>query len=234
MKKRILIVDDEQQMCMILGDRLRSEGYAVEFAFDGKSGAERIGKTAFDLIILDIMLPVVNGLDLCMQMRKSGISTPVIFLTARSQSLEKVRGFNAGADDYVTKPFEMLELMARVESLLRRSPSRQPNSPVDDLIKFGTLTLDVRRKNVIYNGRTVTLMPREFEMLRYLAERSGQTVSREELLERVWGKLSGNLTRTVDMHVANVRHKLETDPKSPELVLTDPGEGYRFQEPFGP
>jgi two-component system alkaline phosphatase synthesis response regulator PhoP len=231
--KRILIVEDEEQLCMTLGDRLRSEGYAVDFAFNGRRGAEILSMIAYDLVILDVMLPFVNGLDLCDQMRISGITAPVIFLTARSQSIEKVAGFKAGGDDYLTKPFDTLELLARIEALLRRCDAPQPSSPVDDLIHFGGLTLDFRRKTARYNGRIVELKPREFMMLRYLAERSGRAVSREELLEKVWGNLSTNVTRTVDMHVALVRQKLEIDPRSPELILTIPGFGYRFQKPGG-
>ena len=229
MNERILIVEDEQELCMTLGDRLRSEGYAVDFAFDEKTGFEKIGRSPFDLIILDIMLPMGSGLDLCAQVRKSGSTTPVLFLTAHSQTIEKVTGFKVGADDYVTKPFDTLELMARVEALLRRSPSRESLSRSGDTYRFGTVTLDARRNRVTHNGRTVTLTSREFQLLRYLAEHSGMTVSREELLEQVWGHIPGTLTRTVDMHVASIRQKLESSPKKPELILTDPGMGYRFQ-----
>jgi two-component system alkaline phosphatase synthesis response regulator PhoP len=228
MNERILIVEDEQELCMTLGDRLRSEGYSVEFAFDEKAGYEKIGGAPFDLIILDIMLPMGSGLDLCAQVRKSGITTPVLFLTALSQTIEKVTGFKVGADDYVTKPFDTLELMARVEALLRRSPSRESASRSGDLYRFGSVTLDARRNKVTYNGKTITLTSREFQLLRYLAEHSGITVSREELLEQVWGHIPGTLTRTVDMHIASIRQKLESSPKKPELILTDPGMGYRF------
>jgi len=229
MNERILIVEDEQELCMTLGDRLRSEGYAVDFAFDEKSGFEKIGKSPFDLIILDIMLPMGSGLDLCARVRKSGITTPVLFLTALSQTIEKVTGFKLGADDYVTKPFDTLELMARVEALLRRAPQRESSSRTGDLYQFGPVILDARRNKVTHNGKTVTLTSREFQLLRYLAEHSGMTISREELLEQVWGHIPGTLTRTVDMHVASIRQKLESSPKKPELILTDPGMGYRFQ-----
>jgi DNA-binding response OmpR family regulator len=229
MNERILIVEDEQELCMTLGDRLRSEGYAVDFAFDEKTGFEKIGQSPFDLIILDIMLPMGSGLDLCANVRQSGVTTPVLFLTALGQTIEKVAGFKAGADDYVTKPFDTLELMARVAALLRRSPVRDSSQRTGDLYHFGSVTLDARRNKVAYNGQTVTLTSREFQLLRYLAERSGMTVSREELLEQVWGHIPGTMTRTVDMHVASLRQKLEPHPKKPELVLTDPGMGYRFQ-----
>ena len=229
MNERILIVEDEQELCMTLGDRLRSEGYAVDFAFDEKTGFEKIGQSPFDLIILDIMLPMGSGLDLCANVRQSGVTTPVLFLTALSQSIEKVAGFKVGGDDYVTKPFDTLELMARVAALLRRSPVRDSSQRTGDLYRFGSVVLDARRNRVTYNGQTVTLTSREFQLLRYLAERSGMTISREELLEQVWGHIPGTMTRTVDMHVASLRQKLEPHPKKPELVLTDPGMGYRFQ-----
>jgi two-component system alkaline phosphatase synthesis response regulator PhoP len=229
MNERILIVEDEQELCMTLGDRLRSEGYAVDFAFDEKTGFEKIGHASFDLLILDIMLPMGSGLDLCAHVRQAGLTTPVLFLTALSQTIEKVAGFKVGADDYVTKPFDTLELMARVEALLRRSPVRDSTQRTGDLYRFGAVVLDARRNKVTYNGQVVTLTSREFQLLRYLAERNGITVSREELLEQVWGHIPGTLTRTVDMHIASLRQKLEPHPKKPELVLTDPGMGYRFQ-----
>ncbi len=231
MNEHILIVEDEQELCMTLGDRLRSEGYSVDFAFDGKSGLEKINQRPFDLIILDIMLPSGSGLELCAHVRRTGSGTPVLMLTALSQTIEKVAGFKLGADDYVTKPFDTLELMARIEAILRRSASKAAGgrgaSP--DLCRFGSIIMDVRRNKVTYNGQTVGLTSREFQLLRYLAERSGSTISREELLEDVWGHIPGTLTRTVDMHVASLRQKLERSPKQPELILTVPGMGYKCQ-----
>ena len=229
MTGRILIVEDEQELCMTLGDRLRSEGYSVDFASDEKTGFEKIGKSVFDLIILDIMLPMGSGLDLCANVRKAGLTTPVLFLTALSQTVEKVAGFKLGADDYVTKPFDTLELMARIEALLRRAPARETHPHSDDLYRFGSVVLDARRNKASYNGQSIALTSREFQLLRYLAERRGMTISREELLEQVWGHIPGTLTRTVDMHIASLRQKLEPFPKKPELILTDPGMGYRFQ-----
>jgi len=227
--KRILVVEDERQLCMTLGDRLSSEGYSVDFAHDGKTGLEMAAKGLFDLIILDVMLPMENGLDICVELRKSGHTIPVLMLTARRQVVEKVAGFKAGADDYMTKPFDTMELMARVEALLRRSAALESSSRADGQYQFGPVTLDILRKRVSLNGQVVSLTSREFQLLLYLAERSGKTISREELLERVWGDMSGNVTRTVDMHIATLRQKLEANPRSPELVLTDPGSGYRFQ-----
>ena len=231
MNEHILIVEDEQELCMTLSDRLRSEGYAVECAFDGKSGLEKINQLPFDLVILDLMLPMRSGLDLCVDIRRSGFTTPILILTALSQSVEKVAGLKLGADDYVTKPFDTLELMARVEALLRRAPNRPENvaSGGQAIYRLGAIVLDTRKSKVTLNGRPVNLTSREYQLFRYLVEHRGVTVSREELLEQVWGHIPGTLTRTVDMHIASLRQKLETLPKKPEMIITVPLMGYKFQ-----
>jgi two-component system, OmpR family, alkaline phosphatase synthesis response regulator PhoP len=231
MNEQILIVEDEQELCMTLGDRLRSEGYSVECAFDGKSGFEMINQTAFDLVILDLMLPMKSGLDLCVDIRRSGFKTPILILTALGQSVEKVAGLKLGADDYVTKPFDTLELMARVEALLRRASNRVAGTRADGqgIHRLGPIVVDSRRGKVTSAGRPVNLTSREFQLLRYLVEHHGITVSREELLEQVWGHIPGTLTRTVDMHIASLRQKLEVNPKRPEMIITVPLMGYKFQ-----
>lgn len=231
MNEHILIVEDEQELCLTLGDRLRSEGYAVECAFDGKSGMDKIREAPFDLVILDLMLPVRSGLDLCVDIRRSGFTTPILILTALGQSMEKVAGLKLGADDYVTKPFDTPELMARVEALLRRAPNRPEGvrSDSSEVYHLGDILVDARRGKVTRNGQPVNLTSREFQLLRYLVEHRGVTVSREELLEQVWGHIPGTLTRTVDMHIASLRQKLETLPKKPEMIITVPLMGYKFQ-----
>jgi DNA-binding response OmpR family regulator len=231
MNEHILIVEDEQELCLTLGDRLRSEGYAVECAFDGKSGMDKIREAPFDLVILDLMLPVRSGLDLCVDIRRSGFTTPILILTALGQSVEKVAGLKLGADDYVTKPFDTPELMARVEALLRRVPNRPEGVRTDasEVYHLGEVVLDARKGKVTRNGRPVNLTSREFQLFRYLVEHRGVTVSREELLEQVWGHIPGTLTRTVDMHIASLRQKLETLPKKPEMIITVPLMGYKFQ-----
>ncbi len=231
MNEHILIVEDEQELCLTLGDRLRSEGYAVECAFDGKSGMDKIREAPFDLVILDLMLPVRSGLDLCVDIRRSGFTTPILILTALGQSVEKVAGLKLGADDYVTKPFDTPELMARVEALLRRAPNRPEGVRPDasEVYRLGEVVLDARKGKVTRNGRPVNLTSREFQLFRYLVEHRGVTVSREELLEQVWGHIPGTLTRTVDMHIASLRQKLETLPKRPEMIITVPLMGYKFQ-----
>jgi two-component system alkaline phosphatase synthesis response regulator PhoP len=231
MNENILIVEDEQELCMTLGDRLRSEGYLVDIAVDGQAGLMKATSLTFDLIILDIMLPIRSGLDICSEIRRAGLATPILLLTARSQTVDKVVGLKMGADDYVTKPFDTLELMARVEALLRRNPSKtgNPNSKNPSVYQCGTIILDVRKTKVTHNGTPVNLTAREFHLLRYLAEHQGMTVSRDELLLRVWGQQAGTFTRTVDVHVASLRQKLEPIPKRPEIIITVPGIGYRFQ-----
>ena len=231
MNEHILIVEDEQELCLTLGDRLRSEGYDVECAFDGKAGMDKIRESPFDLVILDLMLPVRSGLDLCVDIRRSGFTTPILILTALGQSVEKVAGLKLGADDYVTKPFDTPELMARVEALLRRAPNRPESvrSESSEVYHLGDILLDARRGKVSRSGRPVNLTSREFQLFRYLVEHRGVTVSREELLEQVWGHIPGTLTRTVDMHIASLRQKLETLPKKPEMIITVPLMGYKFQ-----
>ena len=231
MSRRILMVEDEEELCMTLGDRLRSEGYDVDIAMDGNGGLEKATQMPFDLIILDIMLPHRNGLDLCTDIRRAGQNTPILLLTARSQTVDKVVGLKLGADDYVTKPFDTMELMARVEALLRRTPipADTSHSIGPDLFQFGSIVIDTRRAKVTYAGNAVSLTAREFHLLRYFVEHPGIDLSRDELLEQVWGHMAGTLTRTVDMQVASLRQKLEPSPKRPEMIITVPGIGYRFQ-----
>jgi two-component system alkaline phosphatase synthesis response regulator PhoP len=231
MKKNILIVEDENELCMTLGDRLISEGYNVDFATDGDSGLEKATQLPFDLIILDVMLPSRNGLDVCTEIRRAGFTYPILLLTARSQIFDKVLGLKIGADDYVTKPFDTFELMARIEALLRRTPLQPRNKSGNhtDNIQCGPLFLDVRRVKVTLHGKTINLTSREFHLLRYLMEHQEITVSRDELLQEVWGHHSSMLTRTVDVHIASLRQKLEESPKNPQIILTIPGIGYRFQ-----
>ena len=225
MERRILLVEDEPGLVMTLGDRLRSEGYQVEAAADGQAGLEQASGGSFDLIILDIMLPRKNGLDVCRDLRQRGIATPILMLTARGQTVDKVVGLKLGADDYLTKPFEMMELLARVEVLLRRSPRL---SATGDVHQFGSVRLDVRRTEVLRQGKPVTLSAKEFQLLRYLAEHRGTTVSRETLLSEVWGYGGVTSSRTVDVHIAWLRQKLEDDPHQPQWILTVHGLGYKL------
>ena len=226
MTEKVLLVEDEAGMRVTLGDRLRKEGYTVETAVDGIEGLHKGTDETFDLIILDIMLPQKSGLDVCRDLRQQGITTPVLMLTARGQTLDKVLGLKIGADDYLTKPFEMIELLARVEALLRRPRGSPPPRPVS--IEFGDFRADFRRMEVACEGRPLSLSAKEFQLLRYLLEHRGETLSRETLLQEVWGYDKTPNTRTVDVHIAWLRQKLEKDPRNPEWIVTVHGFGYRF------
>ena len=225
MNENILLIEDEQALRMTLSDRLQSEGYVVDFSPDGEQGFEKATTLPFDLIILDIMLPRRSGLDVCRDIRLAGLGTPILLLTARGQIVDKVAGLKLGADDYVTKPFDTLELMARIEALLRRAPTRIGQG----ILQFGSIRVDIRGTQVTREGKPVYLSAREFQLLRYFAERNGITLSRDEILREVWGYEVGTFTRTVDVHVAGLRQKLEKAPKKPEMILTVPGIGYKFQ-----
>jgi DNA-binding response OmpR family regulator len=227
MRGNVLFVEDEEALQMTVGDRLRNEGYAVEYAANGDEGFEKATQLPFDLIILDVMLPKRDGFDVCKGIREAGLITPILMLTARGQTSDKVSGLKIGADDYVTKPFNMLELMARVEALMRRAPIR-PAEQAGGL-DFGSIHLDLVGTEVTQNGRPVNLSAREFQLLRYLVDHRGATVSREELLKQVWGYSADIYTRTVDVHIASLRQKLEEDPKQPKFVLTVQGFGYKFK-----
>jgi two-component system, OmpR family, alkaline phosphatase synthesis response regulator PhoP len=225
MNENILLVEDEQALRMTLSDRLQSEGYVVDFSPDGEQGFEKATSLPFDLIILDIMLPRRSGLDVCRDIRLAGLATPILLLTARGQIVDKVAGLKLGADDYVTKPFDTLELMARIEALLRRAPTRTGQG----VLHFGSIRVDIRGTQVTREGKPVYLSAREFQLLRYFTEHRGMTLSRDEILREVWGYEAGTFTRTVDVHVASLRQKLEKAPKKPEMILTVPGIGYKFQ-----
>lgn len=223
---RILLIEDEPGLILTIGDRLRKEGYTIESATDGETGEARATAGVFDLILLDIMLPKKNGFDVCVAIRTKGILTPILILTARGQTMDKVTGLKMGADDYLTKPFEMVELLARIEALLRRN--QEPTAPLPAHFNFGSITLDVRSTEVTRNGEVVPLSAREFQLLKYFVERPGATLSREELLNQVWGYRSVQSTRTVDVHVAWLRQKLEEDVKRPLLITTVHGLGYKW------
>jgi two-component system, OmpR family, alkaline phosphatase synthesis response regulator PhoP len=225
--RTILLVEDEAGLVLTLTDRFRREGYAIEHAGDGRTGLERASAEAFDLVILDVMLPEMDGFEVCRQLRHRGIAVPVIMLTARGHVADKVSGLKLGADDYVTKPFEMVELLARVEARLRR-PSEPAAAPGLPSFRFGDIAVDFRSAEVTRGGAPVDLSAREYRLLQYLIEHRGATVSREELLKEVWGYDSMPLTRTVDVHVAWLRQKLEPNARRPTYIQTVHGLGYKF------
>ncbi len=224
MNESILIVEDEEALRTTLRDRLTREGFVVETSADGQDACEKAIGRPFDLIILDVMLPLRSGLDVCRDIRQAGLVTPILFLSARGETIDKVVGLKLGADDYVSKPFEAAELLARIEALLRRVPMRSGHGNH----QFGTVRVDLKRSQVMREGKPVYLSAREMQLLRYFIENAGLVVARTDLLRVVWGYDSGTFTRTVDVHVASLRQKLERDPKNPELILTVSGTGYRF------
>jgi two-component system alkaline phosphatase synthesis response regulator PhoP len=226
MPYNVLLVEDEPGLVLTLTDLLRSEGYRVETAEDGLEGLERAGSGDFDVIILDVMLPGKNGFDVCRDLRRRGLQTPVLMLTARGQLTDKVVGLKLGADDYLTKPFEPLELLARLEALLRRVAAP---ATLAETFAFGPVTADFRSTEVRRDGRLIEMSSREFQLLRYFIQHRGATISRRQLLRDVWGYDEAAFTRTVDMHVALLRQKLEDDPKTPRHFLTVRGFGYKFQ-----
>jgi two-component system, OmpR family, alkaline phosphatase synthesis response regulator PhoP len=224
MNGNILLIDDEQALRSTLSVRLRSEGYVVDTAGDATDGFEKATTLPFDLIILDIMLPGRNGLDLCRDIRQAGLATPILVLSARHQTTDKVIALKIGADDYVTKPYRATELVARIEALLRRLSVRSGRG----VHQFGSIRVDIPRAEVTRDGKPVHLSAREFQLLCYLIERAGSSIQRTELLHSVWGYDTGALTRTVDVHVASLRNKLEENPDHPELIMTVSGIGYKF------
>ncbi len=225
MQKRILIVEDEPDMVVGLRDNFEYEGYEVIVARDGDEGLERALSEHPDLVVLDIMLPKRSGLDVCEELRRRGAGLPIIMLTARSQEVDKVVGLEIGADDYVTKPFSMRELLARVRAQLRRASGE---TAALETYRFGDVELDFRRHTAMKAGRPLSLTPREFSLLRYFIERRGDTVTRDELLDHVWGLKCYPLTRTVDNHVAKLRQKIEHAPAQPTHLLTVHKVGYKF------
>ena len=227
MKKKILIIEDEEPIRMALEDDFRLENYEVEVASDGQEGLAKAENPDIDLIVLDIMLPGMNGFDICRKLRNEGIRTPVIMLTAKGQEIDRVVGLEIGADDYVTKPFSPRELQARVKAVLRRMEPESEMSAVNRFSSCG-LEMDFRKYSCRLNGNEVSLTAHEFGLLRYLVANRGNVISREELLDEVWGKDVYVTPHTVDTHMANIRKKIEDDPSKPQFILSIRGVGYKF------
>lgn len=224
---KILLVEDEAGLILTLTDRLQSEGFDVKSAADGASGLNFALSEKFDLIILDVMLPKKNGYDVCRDLRQKEINTPILMLTAKGETIDKVLGLKLGADDYLTKPFEVMELLARIEALLRRSSNQIQNGKAETF-RFGDVTVDFKRAEVFKDNEAVELSAMEFKLLQFLIENRGNVHSRNELLDEVWGYDAMPSTRTVDVHVAWLRQKLETNPKYPQFIQTVHGMGYKF------
>ena len=223
---KILIIEDEPDMARGLEDNLTFEGYEVHVEADGLAGLNYAVANPVDLILLDLMLPKMPGYEVCKTLRAKGNNTPVIMLTAKGQEIDKVLGLELGADDYVTKPFSLRELLARIHALLRRygSATAQPS----DTYTFGELVLDFTHYHATKAGEAIELTPKEFEILRHLITHRGKTVSRDELLDKVWGIEEYPTTRTVDNHILKLRKKIEKDPANPDFIITVHGIGYKF------
>lgn len=224
---RILLVEDEPGLQLTLSDRLRREGYVVETAGDGQAGLEKAASGSFDLVLLDVMLPRKNGFDVLRDLRQKSVETPVIMLTARGQVVDTVVGLKLGADDYLAKPFEMMELLARIEARLRRRSSAAAPASGDGY-QFGDVRVDYRSAEVFRGTDRIELSAREYQLLRYLIEHRGEIISRDRLLNEVWGYNAMPSTRTVDVHVAWLRQKIEPNSRHPQFLLTVHGLGYRF------
>lgn len=223
---RILLVEDDPDLSFGLRNNLEIEGYAVDTVADGTTALERLRQSGADLVVLDLMIPGVDGFRVLKSMRAAGDRTPVLILTARGQEEDKVRGLRLGADDYVTKPFGVLELLARIEALLRRTQSvRTKGGPV----QFGDIQIDTATREVRRGAAPVALSPKEFDLLAALIEANGAVLSRSELMQQVWGYEASVLSRTVDTHMAELRRKLEPDPAAPRHLLTVRKAGYRLE-----
>ncbi len=230
---KLLIVEDDQTLLDALRYNLAKEGYDVLTAIDGAQAVGFARKERPDLIILDVMLPGLDGFEVCRILRKEGMTMPILMLTAKAEEIDRVVGLELGADDYMTKPFSLRELLARVRAMLRRVAMMQreasPNQGVTSSIKVGGLEIDLSRHLVSLGGSVLDLSPKEFDLLAFLVRNKGQVFSRDQLLERVWGYDYGGDTRTVDVHIRWLRRKLETDPGNPQLLLTVRGAGYKFE-----
>ena len=226
---RILVIEDNRNLATGLRNNLEIEGYEVEVAKDGTRGLSRARTANPDLVVLDLMLPGMDGFRVLRALREDGHGMPVLILTARGEEADKVRGLRLGADDYVTKPFGLLELLARVEALLRRAQDAGPSEAAAAVLRFGDVVVDTSTRVVLRNGAAVELAPKEFELLIALLREKGAVISRLDLMRQVWGYADAVVTRTVDTHVAELRRKLEADPAVPRHILTVRKIGYRLK-----
>jgi two-component system alkaline phosphatase synthesis response regulator PhoP len=226
MPKKILVVEDEPGICLSLVDELESAGYQVITARDGEKALVIAGREKPGLIILDLMLPVIDGTEVCKKLRMRGDRTPIIMLTVKDKEIDKVLGLELGADDYMTKPFSLRELLARVKAVIRRAEDRSPDA---ETFQFGGVDLDFKKFEAVKNGKDLELTPLEFRLLKLLIDKKGQVLTRDEFLDGIWGKDNISVSfRTVDSHIANIRKKIEDDPANPRHILSIRSVGYKF------
>ena len=223
--RKVLIVEDDEAMAVALRDGFTYEGFNVQVARDGETGLSLATEKRVDLIILDVMLPRLSGMDVCKRLRSEGNQTPIIMLTARGQEIDKVLGLRTGADDYITKPFSFMELIARVEAILRRT--NKQHNPLENY-SFGNISISFKKMEARKEGQPLDLSPREYLLLQHFIQHQGEVVTRNELLDHVWGYNSIPLSRTVDMHIAKLRQKIEDSPADPAHIVTVHRVGYKF------
>ena len=226
MKEKILIIEDQEDLVKGLILNLEDEGYEVDYALDGKEGLGKALKEKPDLILLDIMLPGMNGLEICKELRQNKMDIPIVMLTAKGDEIDKVIGLEIGADDYISKPFSIRELLARVKAHLRRE--NRGGESVAEVVQLETLKIDFGQFKIIRKGKEISLTSLEVDVLRYLIGHDGKVVSRDDLLDKIWGYEKYPTTRTIDNHILKLRKKIETDPNHPRHILTVYGGGYRF------
>jgi DNA-binding response OmpR family regulator len=223
--KKILVIEDDAALASGLKDSLKQEHYDVDTCYDGEEGLKKARKKNIDLIVLDLMLPSMNGEDICRNLRKEGVNTPIIMLTSKKEEASKVLGLELGADDYVTKPFSLLELHARIKAILRRQTQK---GETGNEFTFGNVKVNFRKHEVVKKSKQLRLTEREFKLLKYMIEHKGEVITRDMLLDEVWGYESYPTTRTVDNYILAIRHKIEDNPSNPKFLLTIHTSGYKF------
>lgn len=226
MSYKILITDDEPNMRVGLRDNLEFEGYVVDLAENGTQGLELILRNTYDLILLDVMMPGMSGLDVCKKAREKGINTPIVLLTAKSEEMDKVLGLELGADDYITKPFSLRELLARIKAILRRGGLKTTSS--SSVVTIGRLTINFENYTSTSESGSIRMSHKEYDILNFLLQKKNEIVSRYDLLEKVWGYEESPTTRTVDNFIVKLRQKIEVDPNDPRIILTVHGTGYKL------
>ena len=226
--KKILIIEDEPNMVNGLKDNLEFENFEVETAMDGHLGMQKLLQSGYDLILLDVMLPGISGFDICRNARKEGITTPIILLTARGEEIDKVVGLELGADDYITKPFSLRELLARIKAILRRTNAEKEADAESDFIQIGKIKVNFKTYSALDESGEMKLSHKEYEVLHYLHMKKGQTVQREDIMNDVWGIEFDISTRTIDNFILKLRQKIEADPNNPKIILTVHGMGYKM------